>query len=90
MDLKGNIYCGLTIDWNYDKEYVKIYLPTYIPKHLKRFLYPPPQKPLYSPPKLTVSAYGGINEYTKGPKKKPSIYEKCTKYIQDNVGPLLY
>ena len=31
MDLEGKNKCGLTIDCNYDKEYVNISIPAYIP-----------------------------------------------------------
>ena len=43
MDLEGKNYCGLTIDWNYDKEYVETSMPTYSPKYLNRFLNPDPK-----------------------------------------------
>ena len=42
MDLEGKNYCGLTMNRNYNKEYVDIYMPTYIPKSLKIFSDPPP------------------------------------------------
>ena len=42
MDLEGKNYCGLAIEWNYDKKYVNISMPTYILKSLKRLLHHAP------------------------------------------------
>ena len=56
MDLEGNNYCGFTIDWNYDTEYVEISMLTYIPKSLKRFLHPTPKNIFCAPHKWTVPA----------------------------------
>ena len=67
MDIQGKNYCGLTIDWNYDKEYVDIYMQTYITKSLKRFLHPAPPNTCYTSHKWKVTAYGKIDQYEKGP-----------------------
>jgi hypothetical protein len=31
-DRKGNLYCGISLAWNYDKQYVKIAMPAYLAK----------------------------------------------------------
>jgi hypothetical protein len=31
-DWKGNLYCGISLKWNYDKRYVNIAMPAYIAK----------------------------------------------------------
>lgn len=33
-DWEGNIYCGINLDWNYDKRYLDISIPFYIQKVL--------------------------------------------------------
>ena len=58
MELGCKNYCGSTIDWNYDKEYVDIYMPTYTPKYLKRFLHPAPPKSCYALQWYIVAKYG--------------------------------
>ena len=35
-DWKGTHYCGLTLQWNYDQQYVDIIMPGYIKKALQR------------------------------------------------------
>ena len=37
IDWNGNNYCGLKVDWNYQKQYVDISMPGYIAKVLRRF-----------------------------------------------------
>ena len=85
MDLEGNNYCGFTIDWNYDTEYVEISMLTYIPKSLKRFLHPTPKNIFCAPHKWTVPAYGQTTHYLKGPDNITSLDEKFTKDIYSKV-----
>ena len=33
-DWTGSLYCGITLDWNYEKQYVDISMPNYVPKQL--------------------------------------------------------
>ena len=33
IDWGGGDYCGLTLDWNYDRKYVDVYIPGYIAKY---------------------------------------------------------
>ena len=90
MDLEGKKYCGLTIDWNYDKECVHVSMPTYIPKYLKRFLHPAPKLHDMQPKIYTFPEYGQIPRYEKVPDKTPPLDEKFTKDIQSKVVSLLY
>ena len=43
MDLEDKNYCGLTIDWNYNKEYTDIYMQIYISKDLKSVIHHAPK-----------------------------------------------
>ena len=47
-DPTGSHYCGLHIDWNYDKQYVDISMPGYIAKALHKFQHPTPKKLQYA------------------------------------------
>ena len=49
VDWSGEIFCGLTIVWNYNKEYADISMPKYIPEILSRFKYKQPSKLQFSP-----------------------------------------
>ena len=38
-DWKVQLYCGITLNWNYDKRYVDISVPNYVAKKLTRYGY---------------------------------------------------
>ena len=38
-DWKGQLYCGITLNWNYDKGYIDIYMPNYVAKKLTEYRY---------------------------------------------------
>ena len=37
IDWTGSLYCGISLDWNYDKGYVDIAMPGYVKKLLIRY-----------------------------------------------------
>ena len=40
----GSLYCGLTINWDYNKRKCDISMPTYINEALNKFQYPAPSR----------------------------------------------
>ena len=60
MDWTGKHFCGLTFDWQYDKNYVDVSMPDYIPDLLKKLLHNLPSKPQYSP--YLVTPYGPLKK----------------------------
>ena len=55
-DWKGDLYCGITLDWNYDQGYVDISMPGYVQRLLDKFKHDKPTKPQYSPYKAARGA----------------------------------
>ena len=53
-------YFVLTIDWNYNKDYVYILIPEYVPKALEQLQRPNLKLPQYSPHFSTMHVYGKI------------------------------
>ena len=49
IDWAGSLYCGLTINWDYDKRICDIYMPTYIKEALHKFQHPAPSRPQDAP-----------------------------------------
>ena len=43
-DWTGGLYCGITLNWNYDEGYVDILMPGYIKRLLAKFNYTPKKK----------------------------------------------
>jgi endonuclease I len=37
LDEKGELYCGIILEWNYDLGYVDISMPGYVEKQLTRY-----------------------------------------------------
>ena len=37
IDWKGELYCGITLDWHYDDKYLDISMPTYVHKQILRY-----------------------------------------------------
>ena len=89
IDKNGKNYCGLQIDWNYDKGYVTIDMPNYVIKTLTKLKHPQPNKPVTAPHEWMKPAYG------KKPQlapidTSPLLAEHDKKRIQKIVGSFLY
>ncbi|KAL7484760.1 hypothetical protein ACHAW6_010382 [Cyclotella cf. meneghiniana] len=57
IDWAGKLYCGISLQWNYDKKTVNIPMPGYIKKLLQQFQNEC-KKPQYSPYHCTPKTYG--------------------------------
>ena len=73
VDLTGNSYLGLTIDWNYTQGYVDISMPDYVRKALHEFHHLAPRRPTHSPSKWIAPAYGSRIQYVKPPVTSPPL-----------------
>ena len=49
VDMTGNLFCGVTLDWNYHKGQVKCSMPGAIPKFLAKLQHITPTKKQFSP-----------------------------------------
>lgn len=57
-DWKGDLYCGITLDWDYHNRTLDISLPGYIDNVLQRFEHKTPTKPQHCPFQPTPRKYG--------------------------------
>ena len=48
-DYNGELYCGITLKWNYEKGYVDISMPNYVHKNLVKYKHEAPRKPQHCP-----------------------------------------
>ena len=90
VDLTGNSYLGLTIDWNYAQGYVDISMPNYVRKALHDFQHPAPRQPIRSPSKWTAPEYGSRIQYAKPPDTSPPLDADGITHVQRVAGKLLY
>lgn len=49
VDWKGELDCGMHLNWNYDKGYVDVSMPGYIFFALAKYNHPAPTKPQHAP-----------------------------------------
>ena len=87
----GTLFCGITIDWDYDKRTAKIHMPKYIAKARRRLVDKDSTTPEHSPHTCNIPTYS----------RKPQLadpvqqtFEKLTptqlKWCQEFLGIFLY
>ena len=57
-DWKGELYCGITLKWNYAKGFVDISMPNYVQKKLVEYKHKPPKRPQHCPYAPSPIKYG--------------------------------
>ena len=89
-DYNRELYCGITLKWNYEKEYMDIYMPNYVHKNLIKYGHEKPRKPQHCPYEPAPKTYRKeSNEITEEPESPRESNEK-KKYIQQVVGSFQY
>ena len=89
-DWTGAHYCGLTLDWHYDKRYVDVSMPNYIPNVLHKLQHPPPNKPQHAPHPWTKPVFGAQVQFAPKDDTSPPLSTKDATFIQSVTGSLLY
>ena len=89
-DWSGELYCGLTLKWDYANRTVDLSMPGYIEKALRRFEHQPPNRAQHSPYKCTIPQYGAKTQLTQPADTTHPLHKKDTKRLQEIVGTLLY
>ena len=59
-DWNRELYCGITLNWNYDEGYVDISMPNYVAKKLTEYGYKPSKRQQYCPYEPKPIRYGKI------------------------------
>eukprot|EP01082_Thalassiosira_pseudonana_P012372 g11214.t1 g11214 contig5:382941-386300(-) len=89
-DWKGEKYCGLTIDWDYNNKKVHLSMPGYVNKALKRFGHEHPPNRQDQPYPHTPPKYGAKVQYAEEVKDSPPLNKEEQRYIQQVTGTFLY
>ena len=94
VDWKGELFCGITLHWDYTNRTVNLSMPYYIPKTLKRFQHSPPSRPQHALYKCAPIQYGNRVQLAQddktSPEHSPPLSPDKIKHIQQIVGMLLY
>ena len=89
-DWKGELYCGITIKWNYEKGYVDISMPNYVHKKLVEYSHKTPKRAQHCPYAPPPVRYGKESNLTIPEETSPPATEEEKKYIQRVLGSFLY
>ena len=88
--MEMSTYCGITLDWHYDQQYVDISIVNNILNQLAKYKQPPPKKPQYCPFEPKPINYGKQSDTIPQDKPSPPLDKDERKYIQQVVGSFLY
>jgi hypothetical protein len=89
VDMTGNLFCGVTLDWNYDKGEVKCSMPGAIPKFLEKLHHQAPTKKQFSPHPAPTITYG-TKIQTALVDNAPILNKKDNTLVRKIVGFALY
>ena len=90
IDWEGTQYCGLTLDWHYDENYVDISMPGYVQKALTKFGHPAPKRAEYAPHDWTAPVYGKTPQKPNEISKAPLLSPEDKTRVQAITGTFLY
>jgi hypothetical protein len=89
-DWIGNLYCGITLNWNYAQRYVDIDMSKHVRQQLIQYAHPTPAKPLHCPYTPNPITYGKDNQAPTPQDDSPLLNAAGKKCIQQIVGSFLY
>ena len=89
IDWKGENYCGLKLNWNYDQGWVDISMPKYVIQTLSKLKHPTPKKHVAAPHEWTKPAYGRKPQMAPI-DNTPPLPDEEKRRIQQIVGSFLY
>jgi len=89
-DWKGDLYCGIKLDWNYEKRYLDISMPGYVEKQLARFGHKKPSRAQHSPYKANPKKYGKAAQDPLPEDTSDDLDDDGVKRIQQIIGAVLY
>ena len=89
VDWEGKNYCGLTLDWNYEKGYVDISIPGYVEKVCAKLNHPSPRFPQHAPHRWTQPSYGSKTQMAPV-DNSPLLDATGKKKVQSVTGSMLY
>ena len=90
IDWKGNKYCGMDINWNYDKGHCDIAVLGYVVKQLEKFKHKSSKRKQHSPSKFTPPKYGQKVQLAKPEPEYNMLTEKEIKKLQRVIGAFLW
>lgn len=89
-DWAGQLYCGIKLDWNYEKRTVDLSMPGYIQATLHKYQHPSPKRAQHAPHTWTEPNYGAKQQLTTPEDTATPLNPAQIKRLQQITGTLLY
>jgi hypothetical protein len=89
-DWTGSLYCGITLEWNYEEKYVDISMPGYVKKKLQEYKHIVPLRTQTCPYSPEPTTYGAKAQAPLPVDESPRLDAKGIKRVQKIVGSILY
>jgi hypothetical protein len=86
----GQLYCGVTLNWDYGNRTVNLSMPGYVAQALHKFQHPTPSRAQHAPHAWTRPVYGAKIQYADVPDDSALLPAADIKRVQQIVGTLLY
>ena len=89
-DWRGELYCGITLKWNYAEGYVDIAMPNYVQKQLVKYRHNAPKRPQYCPYEPAPVQYGRKSQELPVEEKSKLLDKEGKLRVQQVIGSFLY
>ena len=89
-DWAGQLYCGITLKWDYTNRTVDLSMPGYIQAMLHKYQHPSPKRAQHAPHTWTVPNYGAKQQLTIPEDTTTLLIPAEIKRVQQITGTLLY
>jgi hypothetical protein len=89
FDETGDLFCGISLNWNYTQRWVELSMPGYVTKNLVRFERTKPPKPQNSPHPYTAPIYSTKKQMAETDDSPKLTKEEITR-LQQIIGVFLY
>ena len=89
-DWKGDLYCGIKLNWDYQARTLDISMPGYIKKLLQKYKHRMPTRPQHCPYSPAPKQYGAKAQSPLPIDISPKLLPDEIKEIQHVIGSILY
>ena len=89
-DWTGDLYCGITLGWDYDMRYVDILMPGYEKNKLQEYGHVVPNRIQSCPYAPEPKQFGATAQAPAPPDDTPILNDAGIKRVQKIVGSILY
>jgi hypothetical protein len=89
-DWTGELYLGITLNWDYKNRTVDLSMPNYVSEPLHKFQHPAPYRPEHAPHDWTKPAYGQRQQFVTPHDDSDPLDQDGINRVQQVVGTFLY